>query len=485
MRLESRGVKNRSNQYFLITPRAALLSRQFAVVWAVITALYIYGWVTRWTFDPATTSTQLSNSYFTEQARSILQGHLWINPQAHPWECFYVGEKCYGYFGIAPSLFRIPLVIVGGSRVEENAAFFIALACGIATWAAVDLCRRMLDAAGGNASKWAPWTMASGAMLLGPAGLLLLLIDPYVYQESLAWSLAGTLVAVNCLFRWWHTHSSGLLVVATTALVVAAGARPTAAFVGVFAALGFWFSSRKDKPHDSRTRAHLLALALVPIVATFGVLMLKFGSPMQPFDSYESRQASDFQFLETINPGLKNGVEIMPTSLFAYMRPDAIRFDSSVPFVKFRFGNPRWGAGYERITYLPPLPDDYLYVERTTSLVVLAPLGVAAVFLALAIAIRRPREKLALILLSAVSIQPALMTMTFGVTMRYLVDFYPLIAVSIAVAIARTEKLDSLSHSRHRVLGVTLILLTAWSMWVIPALATQDARIYLFGIASR
>lgn len=449
-----------------------------------MTAIYLFGWATRWTFNPTTTSNQIQNSFFTEQARSILRGHLWINQQAHPWECFFVDEKCYGYFGIAPSLFRIPLVVIGGSRIEENAAFFIALASGIAIWAVVDLSRRMLHATGGEQSTWAPWSMASASLLIGPAGLLLLLMDPYVYQESLAWAAAGTLVAANYVFRWWQSRSPHLLVVATIALVVASGARPTPAFVGAVVAMGLWTTTRKENHRDSRTNTRLLAMAFVPIVTTFGVMMLKFGTPLPPTDSYESRMTRDIQYVATINPGPSSGVKIIPTTLFAYMRPDALRFESSPPFVKLRFGNPAWGVGYERIAFLPPLPKDYLYVERTTSLVALTPLGVAAVIGALAISIRKPRRRIHLILFVSATVQPFIMLMTWGVSLRYLADFYPLVALSIAILVPLAAKLGSQSSQARRLTTTFVALLTAWSLWVIPAIASQDARIYLFGISS-
>ena len=462
----------------------ALLSQKFALIWASMTALYLYGWATRWTFDPATTSNQIQNSFFTEQARSMLRGHLWINPQAHPWECFFIDQKCYGYFGIVPSLFRMPLVILGGSRIEENAALFIALAAGIAIWAGVDLCRRILHATGAAQSTWAPWSMASAAMLLGPAGLLLLLIDPYVYQESLAWSAAGTLVAANYVFRWWQTRSLHLLVVATIALVVASGARPTSAFAGAIVAVGLWSLTRKENRGDSRTNICLLALALLPIITTFGVMMLKFGSPIPPADSYESRTTRNIQYVMSINPGPSNGAKIIPTTLFAYLRPDALSFESSPPFVNFRFGNPAWGGGYKRITYLPPLPKDYLYVERTTSLVALTPLGVAAVIGALSVTLRKRRQRFHLILLASMAAQPAIMLMTWGVSLRYLADFYPLVAMSIVILIPYAARLESQNPRTRRIAVTFFTLFIVWSLWVIPAMATQDSRIYQFGIAS-
>ena len=183
--------------------------------------------------------------------------------------------------------------------------------------------------------------------------------------------------------------------------------------------------------------------------------------------------------------GSSNGASIIPTTLFAYLRPDALRFESSPPFVTFRLGNPTWEVGYERITYLPPLPKDYLSVECTTSLVALAPLGVAAVIGALAVTLRKRRQRFHFILLASMAAQPAIMLMTWGVSLRYLADFYPLVAMSIVILIPYVPRLESQNTQTRRIAVTFVTLFTVWSLWVVPAMATQDARISLFGIASR
>ncbi|MFM8857781.1 MAG: hypothetical protein ACKOI2_11390, partial [Actinomycetota bacterium] len=348
-------------------------SQAFTVCCAAFTSLYVFGWSTHWTFDSATSSLFLQNSYFTEQARSILAGHLWIDPQAHPWECFFVDKKCYGYFGIAPSVIRIPFLFLGGNEVFENAALFISVASGIASWAGIDLCSRVIKSAGIQQESWVPLGMMSAAILIGPAGLLMLLIDPYVYQESIAWSIAGTMIAVNFFWRWWHFRSDHLLLLATFAMVIASGARPTSAFVGTVMALGSWCYLRTESSLTLRTHIVLTMLAILPVMTTLAVMVLKFGSLLPPYETYQSRQALDFQQVLIMNPGLTNGFRNLPTTLFAYLRPDSIRLESTEPFVGFRFGNPRWSSEFDRITYLPPLPPDSLYVERVASLTSLIP----------------------------------------------------------------------------------------------------------------
>lgn len=457
-------------------------SQAFTVCCAAFTSLYIFGWSTHWTFDSATSSLFLQNSYFTEQARSILAGHLWIDPQAHPWECFFVDKKCYGYFGIAPSVIRIPFLFLGGNEVFENAALFISLASGIASWAGIDLCSRVIKSAGFQQQSWVPLAMMCAAILIGPAGLLMLLIDPYVYQESIAWSVAGTMIAVNLFWRWWHFRSDHLLLLATFAMVIASGARPTSAFVGTAMAIGCWCYLRTESSLPLRTHVVLTMLAVLPVITTFAVMFLKFGSLLPPYETYQSRQALDFQQVLVMNPELTNGFRNLPTTLFAYLRPDSIRLESTKPFVGFRFGNPHWRSEFNRITYLPPLPPDSLYVERVASLTSLIPLSCCLVARTMWVVCRKNQHKIEKVLLLAVLIPPTLMMMTFGVALRYLVDFFPLVTLGVALSLRSIRFVSVFEQSKRKIITIFFGLFLLWQVLVLPSLAMQDSRIYLFGI---
>ena len=80
--------------------------------------------------------------------------------------------------------------------------------------------------------------------------------------------------------------------------------------------------------------------------------------------------------------------------------------------------------------------------------------------------------------------QPAIMLMTWGVSLRYLADFYPLVAMSIVILIPYAARLESQNPRTRRIAVTFFTLFIVWSLWVIPAMATQDSRIYQFGIAS-
>ena len=104
---------------------------------------------------------------------------------------------------------------------------------------------------------------------------------------------------------------------------------------------------------------------------------------------------------------------------------------------------------------------------------------------ALAVTLRKRRQRFHFILLASMAAQPAIMLMTWGVSLRYLADFYPLVAMSIVILIPYVPRLESQNTQTRRIAVTFVTLFTVWSLWVVPAMATQDARISLFGIASR
>ena len=122
----------------------------------------MFAWSTKWTFDPFSIGSVWPGRFFTAQADSILYARLWVNPADIPGECFYHDGQCDGYFGLFPSLLRIPFVIILGPTVRESTALFISIAASITFWAALDLRRRVVDRAYPKLS-----TIASVFMLAG------------------------------------------------------------------------------------------------------------------------------------------------------------------------------------------------------------------------------------------------------------------------------------------------------------------------------
>src|SRR5438477_2304930 len=73
-------------------------------------ALLVCGWFVTWGDGKFFEHDGLS-SFYDAQALSIITGHLDVPREAIGFEAYMVNGKAYGYFGIAPALLRIPLLI--------------------------------------------------------------------------------------------------------------------------------------------------------------------------------------------------------------------------------------------------------------------------------------------------------------------------------------------------------------------------------------
>ena len=51
-----------------------------------------------------------SAGFFKSQAESMLHGRIDVQPSDILGECFLRDSRCYGYFGITPSVVRIPVI---------------------------------------------------------------------------------------------------------------------------------------------------------------------------------------------------------------------------------------------------------------------------------------------------------------------------------------------------------------------------------------
>jgi hypothetical protein len=131
-----------------------------------------------------------------------------------------------------------------------------------------------------------PWFIVIVAIVLGPASNLLFVFDPYMYQESIMWSLAGFLPAMNLFWRWTYERRPSLITGMILACAASAGSRPTAVMTGLLLTVGVLMFLRKDRSALIRNSFKLILLSLLPFAATFEVLTLKMGSPSLDFSKY-------------------------------------------------------------------------------------------------------------------------------------------------------------------------------------------------------
>lgn len=451
-----------------------LVSRRFVVMASVAFGAFFFGFATKWTFDPWTIGTFWPGHFFSAQADAMLDGRLWIERSQLPGECIFVDGRCIGYFGMAPSVARLPLVVLLGVERSEMTGLFIAVAAVVALGAALDLCRRVLTREGQGADGWAAGYMVVATVVLGPGGVLMLVSDPYVYQEAILWAVAATAVGANLFWRWWVERRDRQFVGATIALIVAAASRPTAALIGVVLATAALCALARARSLSRRAVVGALGLALLPGVVMVVGFYAKFGEPLPPSKGYEGL---DYVYVARVieNNGGEFGpsVRFIPTTAYAYLRPDTLRFSSGWPPVGFRFGRPFGSEDMERITYLPPLAPDSLNVERNVSLTNVMPLPLAATVAAVVSILRWRRHRFELAILVALATMPLIMFTTQGVASRYLGDFFPLVAIGTAFGAALLGPFRRLRWLAQYVVFLVVVVLTVVSVPVVLWLATQ------------
>ena len=447
---------------------AFFYKNRFIAVCVGAMVICMYGWCTRWTFDPSFTGKIRSDYFFTAQADALIRGRLWVDPKSMDTvlECFYNSGKCYGYFGLTPSLLRVPILLVIGPTTQSFAIFMIPLAAGLALGASLDLCRQCARPMARQAR--GAVFMCVAALTLGPGSVLILLADPFLYQEAIVWSIAGVMLAINFYWRWLHSNNMRHLGLAIVFCIFAAGARPTTVLVGFFLGIAVLIAHRQQVTMRSNVAVAAVGLIVLPALFSFGVLFLKFDQPSPPPNGYRNPTGQEIQrtapcdFENENRPQLK----FLPTNLLAYFRPDAVRLYQDWPNVRFRFNI---CDGPNHPTYLWPLKVADMYVEKTTSLPDIMPIPVLAAGIASYVAVRRRKTKELVVLAAVATIGLGASTL-FGMTSRYLGDFYPLMAIGLAMSAT------VLGSAKRKSTLVTLtclaVVLVPWSLLANASLLT-------------
>lgn len=463
-----------------------VLSTRFVWIFSVAFGLYMFAWSTQWTFDAALVTNYAPGRFFVEQANSMLNGHFWVPEGTLPIECFYIDERCTGYFGVFASIIRMPLVLIFGSSIPEFSTIFIPLASVIVLWSSLDLCLRILRKQGALNSRTNAWFMLCVALILGPGSNLMLIFDPYIYQESIMWSLAGFLLAINFYWRWVHERRSWQITGMILACAASAASRPTTVLAGLFLSIGIAVALRSDRKSLKRTAYKLGLLAVLPFLTSFGVLALKMGSPTLDFSKYEAMPA--LQEVANTNGGsLEYSARFIPTTVLSYFRPDSLNFEPSWPWIRFLYGPPTqgplsgpWYSELRPVTYLPPLKDNSMWLERTTSITNTMPLALIATLLS-GFTVLKKRQWSNVLILATACTAPVVIFVQFAIAARYLADFYPLLALGTVFSASSLPRFDHARNMSKAVLISVVSGLLIFSLLTVTMLGNQYSWLSQFG----
>ncbi len=220
-------------------------------------------------------------SFYDHQAASMLQGRLDVPEPALSGEAFVRHGKYYGYFGITPSLLRVPFVALGIAFGQLSRGFMLAYYVAALVAAYLLLCHasRVLTGPGTWPSRWAV------VLFLGVVGLgspfVFLGSRAYIYHEAILCGAAFALWSGYFSLRHLEAPERRWWVGALLCGIFAVHARPPAGLFAL-ALLGGMAVAHGYAAWRARTgwRGPLAvgALAALGFLSFNGMSYLKFGS---------------------------------------------------------------------------------------------------------------------------------------------------------------------------------------------------------------
>ncbi len=306
---------------------------------AVVTVPFLFVLWSQWT-GTVNTLRQLSpDNFYDLQARAMFAGHLYVPKGSLGIEAFVHGGHQYTYFGLFPSLLRMPVLAITHSFDGRLTAPSLLIAWLVtAVSAPLLLWRVRLMIRGGAAIGRAEAACCGvlAAALTGGSVLVYLAASPRVTHEDLAWSAALTIAAVFALLgvaerpTWGRVTASGVLVVAANL-----DRSPTgyACALGALLIAGWLVWRRRDLPR--RWAVAMVVVGVVPLAIGGLVNWLKLGVPfgLSEADQVWTHVNAHRRAFLAANGGSTFGLRFLPSTLTAYFQPGGLHIQSSFPYL--------------------------------------------------------------------------------------------------------------------------------------------------------
>jgi hypothetical protein len=404
--------------------------------------------------------------FYDLQARAIFAGHLYVPPSSLGIEAFIHDGHQYTYFGLFPSLLRMPVLAfthaLDGRLTAPSmllAWIVTAIFSSLLIWRVRVLVRG--DAALGRAEAASLGLVV--ASITGGSVLVYLAASPWVYDEDVAWSVALTIASLFALVGFLERPCLSRSFLAGSLVLATALDRAPAGYGCELAAIliAVWLAVARSERYERRWCVAALAIGLVPLAVAGLVNTAKFGSPFAlPLASqvWTSLNAHRRQFLAA-NGGKAFSLAFLPTTLVTYFRPTGLHFGTVFPFIT--------------LPTTPPTAVDGAFLDLTyptASVTASMPLlFVLSCWGAIATFGPGPIGRLHLIRLPLVGAVAACSgALLWGyIANRYLADFVPCLALAASVGVVDIWR--RLEGKRVRLRGGALTCLASVALFGIVA----------------
>jgi len=398
--------------------------------------------------------------FYDRQARAMFHGNLWVPNGQLSIEAFVHDGHQLTYFGLFPSLIRMPILLFT-SRLDGDltapslllAWFATAVFTALLLWRLRVLIRG--TALVGRAEAASYGVLMAGVM--GGSVVIYLAATPFVYNEDFAWSIALVIGILFVLLGIQERPSWGRMAAAAVLVVCANLDRTPGGYAATIGCIlvAAWFALGKGGTAARRWAIPLVAIGLVGLLINAAVNYVKFGIPVGlPLQDQVWTHLNAYRrYFLAANGGKPENLDHIPAQLWAYFQPFGVRFSTLFPFITPP-GSPASGLGaVMELTY------------PTASMTTTAPLLIVLGVWGAVTAFRRRgpgRVRLARLILVTAVVGTAGVVVWGYISQRYIADFMPFFIVASAVGMIEVWRLLEGRSRRAR----------GWALGGLCALAT-------------
>jgi len=382
-----------------------------------------------------TVQSGLFSTFYDQQARAILDGHVDLPTNSLGIEGFVHDGKTFMYFPPWPAILRLPVLLTTHEYDGRLTLLSMAIAWIVFAVVVTKLIWFLLPRVAGTDEVSGVSATVVALFLAAATGGTFFTFDaaqPWVYHEAYVWAVASVMGGIYWLARllaeptrhatWW------LFVFA----LLSVGTRATEGWAISLAAvaLGLYWRFWPRRTETNPLWWRVVLAGAVPLALSIALNEYKFGTvyifPLQEqvwtFLNEHRREAL------AANGGGLTGPQFFTTSFMAYLRLDGIRFVDYFPFITLpAHPAPAYGGAFLDQSY------------RTGSVTAFMPL-LMVMFLVALTAVSWPRARRELALLRLPMVVAILVTggvMGYGYySARYATEFVPAMVLGGAITTA-------------------------------------------------
>ena len=281
------------------------------------------------------------SAYFYDiQARAMFHGHLSLSRAQLGIEGFVHDGRTYTYFGIFPSLLRMPILLVTSRFDGDLTPASMGLAWLMTAIFSSLLLWRLRIVTRGRAVLGRAEAASFGvlvATILGGSVWVYLAATPFVFNEDFAWSIPLTVGSLLALLGMVERPTAGRVWASGILILLANLNRTPTGYACVIGALlvALWYSFGRGGASNRRWGVPMFAVALVAFGASSLVTYAKFGTPvgLPMADQVWALVNAHRRYFLAANDGKAFSFGFLPSTVVAYLQPFGIRFSTLFPFI--------------------------------------------------------------------------------------------------------------------------------------------------------